>query len=85
MKGKGFEPAEEGRLEGMEKWHAAKPGSIVDGKPAPKKPEPKPVPVSESDSPEEIEKLEKPPPKAPPQYTAVFADAMVAEAKRAAG
>ncbi len=82
VKGKGFEPAEEGGLEGMEKWHAAKPGSIVDGKPAPKKPEPKPVPVSESDSPEEIEKLEKPPPKAPPQYTAVFADAMVAEAKR---
>ncbi|HEX6587367.1 MAG TPA: 1-deoxy-D-xylulose-5-phosphate synthase [Solirubrobacterales bacterium] len=82
VKGKGFEPAEEGGLEGMEKWHAAKPGSIVDGKPAPKKPEPKPVPVSESDSPEWIEKLEKPPPKAPPQYTAVFADALVAEAKR---
>ena len=36
VKGKGFEPAEEGGLEGMEKWHAAKPGSIVDGKPAPK-------------------------------------------------
>ena len=30
-------------------------------------------PVSESDSPEKIEKLEKPPPKGPPQYTAVFA------------
>src|SRR5215207_7790120 len=30
VKGKGFEPAEEGGLEGMEKWHAAKPGSIVD-------------------------------------------------------
>jgi 1-deoxy-D-xylulose-5-phosphate synthase len=81
VKGKGFEPAEEGGLEGMEKWHAAKPGSIVDRRPAPK-PEPKPVPVSESDSPENIEKLEKPPPKAPPQYTAVFADALVAEAKR---
>ena len=40
------------------------------------------MPVSESDSPEKIEKLEKPPPKAPPQYTAVFADALVAEAKR---
>jgi 1-deoxy-D-xylulose-5-phosphate synthase len=38
--------------------------------------------VSESDSPEEIEKLEKPPPKAPPQYTAVFAEALVEEAKR---
>jgi 1-deoxy-D-xylulose-5-phosphate synthase len=81
VKGKGFEPAEEGGLEGMEKWHAAKPGSIVDRRPAPKK-EPKPVPVSESDSPEKIEKLEKPPPPSPPQYTAVFADALVAEAKR---
>jgi 1-deoxy-D-xylulose-5-phosphate synthase len=78
VKGKGFEPAEEGGLVGMEKWHAAKPGSIVDGKEAPKRP----VPVSESDSPEKIEKLEKPPPKAPPQYTAVFADALVDEAKR---
>jgi 1-deoxy-D-xylulose-5-phosphate synthase len=81
VKGKGFEPAEEGGLEGMEKWHAAKPGSIVDRRPAPKK-EPKPVPVSESDSPEKIEKLEKPPPKSPPQYTAVFAEALVEEAKR---
>ncbi len=77
VKGKGFQPAEEGGLEGMEKWHAAKPGSIVDGVEAPKT-----VPVSESDSPEEIEKLEKPPPPAPPQYTAVFAEALVAEAKR---
>jgi 1-deoxy-D-xylulose-5-phosphate synthase len=81
VKGKGFEPAEEGGLEGMEKWHAAKPGSIVDRRPAPKK-EPKPVPVSESDSPEKIEKLEKPPPPSPPQYTAVFAEALVEEAKR---
>ena len=79
VKGKGFEPAEEGGLAGMEKWHAAKPGSIVDGKEAPKKPV---VPVSESNSPEKIEKLEKPPPKSPPQYTAVFADALVEEAKR---
>ena len=29
VKGKGFAPAEEGGLEGMEKWHAAKPASIV--------------------------------------------------------
>jgi 1-deoxy-D-xylulose-5-phosphate synthase len=84
VKGKGFAPAEEGGLEGMEKWHAAKPGSIVDRRPAPKKEAPKPVPVRESDSPESIapEKLEKPPPAAPPQYTAVFADALIAEAKR---
>src|SRR4029079_6171860 len=40
VKGKGFEPAEEGGLEGMERWHAAKPGSIVEGRPAPKKTEP---------------------------------------------
>ena len=33
VKGKGFAPAEEGGLEGMEKWHAAKPGSIVNGRP----------------------------------------------------
>jgi 1-deoxy-D-xylulose-5-phosphate synthase len=82
VKGKGFAPAEEGGLEGMEKWHAAKPGSIVDRAPAP--PKPKPVPVRESDSPDSIapEKLEPPPPPSPPQYTAVFADALVAEARR---
>jgi 1-deoxy-D-xylulose-5-phosphate synthase len=97
VKGKGFAPAEEGGLEGMEKWHAAKPGSIVDRKPAETKSKPaassaaRPgaagsvVPVKESDSPPSIapEKLEAPPPpKSPPQYTAVFADALVAEAKR---
>src|SRR5436190_1839350 len=73
VKGKGFAPSEEGGLEGMEKWHAAKPGSIVDRKPAPKK---------ETDSPEPIEKLEAPPPADPPQYTQVFANALVDEAKR---
>jgi 1-deoxy-D-xylulose-5-phosphate synthase len=81
VKGKGFAPAEEGGLEGMEKWHAAKPKSIVNGKPAEK---PKPVPVQESDAPGAIapEKLESPEPPAPPQYTQVFADALVAEAER---
>ncbi len=34
VKGKGFAPAEEGGLEGMEKWHAAKPKSIHNGSPA---------------------------------------------------
>jgi 1-deoxy-D-xylulose-5-phosphate synthase len=34
VKGKGFAPAEEGGLEGMEKWHAAKPKSIANGAPA---------------------------------------------------
>src|SRR6202789_2221405 len=33
VKGKGFAPAEEGGLEGMEKWHAAKPNSILNGVP----------------------------------------------------
>src|SRR5207248_4059268 len=36
VKGKGFAPAEEGGLEGMEKWHAAKPKSIANGRPAAK-------------------------------------------------
>lgn len=36
VKGKGFAPAEDGGLDGMEKWHAAKPASIVNGKPAKK-------------------------------------------------
>jgi len=31
VKGKGFAPAEDGGLEGMERWHAAKPKSILDG------------------------------------------------------
>ena len=34
VKGKGFAPSEEGGLEGMEKWHAAKPKSITNGVPA---------------------------------------------------
>ena len=40
VKGKGFAPAEDGGLEGMEKWHAAKPASIVNGEAAAK---PKPA------------------------------------------
>jgi len=78
VKGKGFAPAEEGGLESMEEWHAAKPKSIVNGEPA----EAKPVPVTETDSREGIEVLEKPPAAgSPPQYTKVFAGAMVAEAE----
>jgi 1-deoxy-D-xylulose-5-phosphate synthase len=34
VKGKGFAPAEQGGLEGMEKWHAAKPHSISNGAPS---------------------------------------------------
>ncbi|HUR86660.1 MAG TPA: transketolase C-terminal domain-containing protein, partial [Solirubrobacteraceae bacterium] len=46
VKGKGFAPAEDGGLEGMERWHAAKPKSIANGiaapSPPPKKPDPPP-------------------------------------------
>ena len=65
VKGKGFVPAEEGGLEGMERWHAAKPGSIVNGLAAPKKKNGK-----------------KPAAPAPPQYTQVFGEALVEEARR---
>jgi 1-deoxy-D-xylulose-5-phosphate synthase len=66
VKGKGFAPAEEGGLEGMEKWHAAKPASIVDRKAAPKK-----APSTAT-----------PAPVAPPQYTTVFGEALVRECRR---
>jgi len=67
VKGKGFAPAEEGGLEGMEKWHAAKPKSIANGAPAVAvKPAPGAAPA---------------PPK-PPQYTTVFGDALVRECER---
>jgi 1-deoxy-D-xylulose-5-phosphate synthase len=70
VKGKGFGPAEHGDLEGMERWHAAKPKSIVDGAPAPK-----PEPVIPIDG-------EPPVRTTPPQYTAVFGNALVDECKR---
>jgi 1-deoxy-D-xylulose-5-phosphate synthase len=38
VKGKGFAAAEDGGLEGMEKWHAAKPKSIANRAPAPSAP-----------------------------------------------
>jgi 1-deoxy-D-xylulose-5-phosphate synthase len=66
VKGKGFAPAEEGGLEGMEKWHAAKPASIVDRKAAPKKK----APAHSTE------------PVAPPQYTSVFGNALVRECER---
>jgi 1-deoxy-D-xylulose-5-phosphate synthase len=66
VKGKGFAPAEEGGLEGMEQWHAAKPGSIVNGTAAP----------GRRFSPKAAQKP------APPQYTTVFGNALVAECQR---
>jgi 1-deoxy-D-xylulose-5-phosphate synthase len=68
VKGKGFAPAEDGGLEGMEKWHAAKPASIVNGAPAP-------APAKKNGS----ARFAKP---APPQYTTVFGEALVQECKR---
>jgi 1-deoxy-D-xylulose-5-phosphate synthase len=64
VKGKGFAPAEEGGLEGMERWHAAKPKSVLNRAPAPKNGRAKGTPS------------------APPQYTQVFGEALVEEAKR---
>jgi 1-deoxy-D-xylulose-5-phosphate synthase len=66
VKGKGFAPAEEGDLEGMEKWHAAKPKSIANGAPAAAK-------TSQAG------KVAKRP---PPQYTKVFGEALVEECRR---
>jgi 1-deoxy-D-xylulose-5-phosphate synthase len=67
VKGKGFAAAEEGGLEGMEKWHAAKPKSIANGAPAALKPVSSSGPRAKS---------------APPQYTQVFGTALVAECRR---
>jgi 1-deoxy-D-xylulose-5-phosphate synthase len=67
VKGKGFAPAEDGGLEGMEKWHAAKPKSIANGAPAPSQPAPA---NGAATSPK------------PPQYTKVFGDALLAECRR---
>jgi 1-deoxy-D-xylulose-5-phosphate synthase len=83
VKGKGFAPAEEGGLEGMEKWHAAKPHSIVNRKPAAQtKPAASSASLPGAAASQAPEKVEPPPPPDPPQYTQVFADALVAEAGR---
>jgi len=68
VKGKGFAPAENGGLEGMEQWHAAKPKSIANGAPA--------LAAPVSAAPLTVA------PKPPPQYTKVFGDAMVREVRR---
>jgi 1-deoxy-D-xylulose-5-phosphate synthase len=71
VKGKGFAPAEEGGLEGMEKWHAAKPNSIVNGVPAPA--------GSASTEQARTPRILKP---APSQYTQIFGEALVRECQR---
>jgi 1-deoxy-D-xylulose-5-phosphate synthase len=66
VKGKGFEPAEEGGLEGMEKWHAAKPGSISNR-----------IVAEVAAEPKKRTRIS-----APPQYTTVFGEALVEECRR---
>jgi 1-deoxy-D-xylulose-5-phosphate synthase len=72
VKGKGFAPAEDGGLEGMEKWHAAKPKSIVNGIPT------HPVRPSPAKASPEADAARAP----APQYTQVFGDALVRECER---
>ncbi len=69
VKGKGFAPAEDGGLEGMEKWHAAKPKSILNGSPT------RPAPAANGSG-----KGAASAP--PPQYTQVFGEALVRECER---
>ncbi len=66
VKGKGFAPAEDGGLEGMEQWHAAKPKSILNGSPT-RPASARTVPAKASP---------------PPQYTQVFGEALVRECRR---
>src|SRR3954463_11204721 len=70
VKGKGFTPAEDGGLEGMEKWHAAKPKSITNRAPT--------VITPVANGAAAQAKLPAP----PPQYTQVFGDALVDEVRR---
>lgn len=69
VKGKGFAPAEDGGLEGMEQWHAVKPNGITDRKP---------TAVKAAKQGSKLEAVDAP----PPQYTKVFGEALVAECRR---
>jgi 1-deoxy-D-xylulose-5-phosphate synthase len=81
VKGKGFAPAEDGGLEGMEKWHAAKPKSILNGVPTPS---PASLPSSSASGGTAAEgKLGgSVNGGGAPQYTQVFGDALVRECMR---
>ena len=81
VKGKGFAPAEDGGLEGMEKWHAAKPKSILNGSPTPA------APATSRTSNANPAAADGQAGKAPagvarPQYTQVFGEALVRECER---
>jgi 1-deoxy-D-xylulose-5-phosphate synthase len=67
VKGKGFTPAEEGGLAGMERWHAAKPNSITNRAPTVAKPTSSTAAAQ---------------PAPPPQYTQVFGEALIDEVRR---
>jgi 1-deoxy-D-xylulose-5-phosphate synthase len=87
VKGKGFAPAEDGGLEGMEKWHAAKPKSIVNGSPAPSSPapgkdRPATLAVDRSRDPAGAPRSATPSKVIAPQYTKVFGEALVRECER---
>ena len=73
VKGKGFAPAEDGGLEGMERWHAAKPKSILNGIPT----------VVPASAVQRANGSAGKPAKSPaPQYTQVFGEALVRECER---
>jgi 1-deoxy-D-xylulose-5-phosphate synthase len=78
VKGKGFAPAEDGGLEGMEKWHAAKPKSILNGVPT----SPASSPAASSSSANGNSARGAGTRVAAPQYTQVFGDALVRECRR---
>jgi 1-deoxy-D-xylulose-5-phosphate synthase len=76
VKGKGFAPAEDGGLEGMEKWHAAKPKSILNGI------ETRPVTAPAASGRNEEAKPAAPARAGGLQYTQVFGEALVRECER---
>jgi 1-deoxy-D-xylulose-5-phosphate synthase len=78
VKGKGFAPAEDGGLEGMEKWHAAKPKSILNGVPT----HPPANPAAQSPASSQPVKEGKPGGGGALQYTQVFGEALVRECRR---
>jgi 1-deoxy-D-xylulose-5-phosphate synthase len=88
VKGKGFAPAEDGGLEGMEKWHAAKPHSILNGVPTSPPPLSPPAPSSAGAVTSAATKTGfgtmtgAPQSKPAPQYTQVFGEALVRECRR---
>jgi 1-deoxy-D-xylulose-5-phosphate synthase len=83
VKGKGFAPAEDGGLEGMEKWHAAKPKSILNGVPTPSPPsQPSSSPSASGGTASEGKLGGSANGGGAPQYTQVFGEALVRECMR---